>query len=115
LVVLEPVALGARAVGGGIWVAANEPVEGAVWCPPSRLDADWDAVATIDAARALLGPGYDDERAAAVDALGAYLEELAELRRAGAPPPSTPWCELDAETRARLLAAHGVAAPWSSG
>jgi hypothetical protein len=115
LIVLEPLRLGVRRVGGGVWVAPNRPIEPdlVVWCPAATLDAGWDAVATPEQARALLGPGHDDARAAAVDGLAAYLEELAELRRAGAPAPATPWCELDAATRARRLAEHGVAPRWS--
>jgi hypothetical protein len=115
LVVIEPLRLGPRWTAPGVYAAANGAVDTdlVVWCPATRLDAGWDAVATPAEARALLGPGHDDERRAAADDLAAYLEELGELRRAGAPPPTVPWCETDADTRARTLAAAGVRPRWS--
>jgi hypothetical protein len=115
LVVLEPLRLGPVVAGAGIFVAGNARVdpEAVVWTPAAGLAADWDAVGTIAAARALLGPAYDDERSRAVDALAAYLEELDLLARAGAPTPGRPWCELDDATRARVLAEHGVTGRWT--
>jgi hypothetical protein len=113
LAVLEPLALGAAPARPGVWAADNTAVDAVVWIPPRLVAAGaapWDAVATADAAAAVLGPGWDDERAAAVADLSDYLEELAELRAAGAPPPARPWCETGATERAQVLAVHGVRA-----
>src|SRR5262249_42063346 len=108
---LEPLALGVT-VAGAVYAGANRATE-AIWCPAARLDAGWDEVATLADARALLGPDADAERHAAADALAAYLEELGELRRAGAPPPLRPWCELDEVTRRGVLAEHGITGRWT--
>jgi len=117
LAILEPLALGAAPAGtlGAARVHAAENAEVApdtvVWIPPRLVaagSAPWDAVATAAQARQALGHQWEDERALAVAALSAYLEELADLERAGAPVPRRPWCELDAAERARVLAEHGV-------
>jgi hypothetical protein len=96
-----------QAEGGGLAPAAAAP---AIWVPPSRvegaralLDGAGDVV---EAARRI--DAAEDERLATLDALGAYVEELAGLAAAGAPPPPGPWCDVAPDERRRLLAAHGV-------
>ncbi|HLA76786.1 MAG TPA: hypothetical protein VJU18_04300 [Vicinamibacteria bacterium] len=60
-----------------------------VWAPPSALssDLDWDSVRTEAEARALLGGGWDGERAEAEWRLRAHLEERSagSKRKRGAP------------------------------
>jgi len=117
LAVLEPLALGAARHGtlGGAHVYAADNVDvdpdGVVWIPPRLVAAGaapWDEIATAAQAQQALGPGWLDERAAVVEALSTYLEELAELAASGAAPPARPWCEMDAAERARILAERGV-------
>jgi hypothetical protein len=118
LALLEPLRLSPAVVEQAFAAAARADVdeERVVWIPPSRIAAGgepWDAVATRADARALLGPGWEDERARLVDELAGYLEEMAELARAGAPAPGVPWCEIPATERARLLAEHGLRGRWT--
>ena len=104
---------GGEVRAGGAWAAAAQPVdeEIVVWVPPALLaagGAPWDGVATRAEARAVLGPGWDAERARVLDELSAYLEEMSELARAGAPPPGRPWCEVPPAERSRILHEHGL-------
>ena len=118
LAVLEPLALGAArhgtlGAGAHVYTAENADVdpERVVWIPPRLVAAGadpWDEIATAAEAQQALGPGWLDERAAVVDTLSSYLEELAELAASGAAPLARPWCETDAAERARILAEHGV-------
>ena len=63
---------------------------------------------------ALLGPqAWEDARERAVEHLGAYLEELSVLERAGAAGPSLPWMDVPAAERRRVLAEYGVTPRWT--
>lgn len=81
LVLLEP--LRAHPVATeepGVYLGRNlalEKLGPVVWAPPSALARalDWDAVGTEAEARALLGPGWDGERADVESRLRAHLEE----------------------------------------
>lgn len=99
------------------WVAldrALDPDEIA-WIPPSRVRdrLGLDRVHSAAEARRRFGAGYDDERARAADQLSVYLEELSELRRAGAPGPKRHWCVVPSAERRRLLARHAVRPLWT--
>jgi hypothetical protein len=99
------------------WVAldrALDPDEIA-WIPPSHVRARLalDRVRSAAEARRRLGAGYADERARTLERLSAYLEELSELRRAGAPGPKRHWCSVPAAERRALLARTGVKARWT--
>jgi hypothetical protein len=79
LAILDASALAPTPVGDGVWVARPAPVddEVVIWIPPSRIaegGAPWAGVSTATRARALLGPGYDDEKVDVLLALCAYLE-----------------------------------------
>jgi hypothetical protein len=89
--------------------------DGALWVPPSALAAPvpWHRMREPDQARRRLGHGYVGERDAVREALGAYLEELSTLARAGATDPGRPWCELPAAERRRLLDRLGVRSRWT--
>lgn len=100
------------------WVALNRELEDAealVWVPPSqtRRPLPWDRLRGSAQARRAMGPGYDDERERVQERLAAYLEELSELRRAGAPGPSRHWCEVPAAARRRLLRRYGLRPRWT--
>jgi len=117
LAVFEAERLGLTEIDEHTWVAAAQPVdpERVIWLPPSRVDtgrALLETVTSREEADRILGP-TDDERAEVLDELGAYLEELTALERAGAPPPGGAWCEIDAEERRRRLRKHGVDGRWS--
>lgn len=118
--VLEPLRLSPCATRDrGIYVGANRPLddpEALVWVPPSAVGRaiGWDRIRVAADAVARFGPQYAEERAALFDRLSAYLEELSELRRAGAPGPPGPWCDLGARERRRLLEQHGVRPRWTA-
>jgi hypothetical protein len=119
LAVLAPLALGAARVADGLFAAVNCDVdpEAVIWIPPRLVaagPAPWEAVASARDAEQALGESWHEERALAVSALSSYLEELDLLSRAGAPPLPHPWCELDDETRRRMLAVHGVTPRWTA-
>lgn len=102
----------------GLLLALNRPLPACgplVWVPPSRLllPLPWDALADPREARALMGPGWDEERREAHAALGAYLEEMGELERRGAPGPRTPWCEVPEHERRSMLERWGVRGRWT--
>jgi len=94
------------------WVALDQGVDPdeIAWIPPSRAHAALalDRVRTAAEARHRLGVGYADERSRTEERLSAYLEELSELRRAGAPGPRHHWCAVPARERRALLARHGL-------
>lgn len=99
------------------WVAldrALDPDE-VVWVPPSRVRAPdgLEHARGASQARRLFGAGYAGERARIEERLAAYLEELGELRRAGAPGPRRHWCAVPERVRQRLLVRHGVAPRWT--
>lgn len=99
------------------WVAldrALDPDEVA-WIPPSQARARLalDRAASAARLRRRFGAGYADERARVQDRLSAYLEELSELRRQGAPGPRRHWCSVPAAERRALLARFGVQSRWT--
>jgi hypothetical protein len=119
LAVLAAERLGLDTVDAHTFLAAAQPVgdEQLVWLPPSRLEVGRALLAgarTREEASRLLGD-TDDERADVLAELGAYLEELTALERAGAPPPGRAWCDVEAEERRRRLAEHGIHGRWSVG
>jgi hypothetical protein len=99
------------------WVALDRAVDPdqVAWIPPSRARAPLalDRVRTRAEAVRRLGAGYRDERSRVDDRLAAYLEELQELRRAGAPGPKRHWCAVPAADRRALLARYGVKSRWT--
>jgi hypothetical protein len=99
------------------WVALDrvpEP-ESVVWTPPSlvRAGIDFDRLRSVTDALRRFGPRYADERRRVEDRLSDYLEELSELRRAGAPGPSRPWCSVPLRERRALLSRYGLEPRWS--
>lgn len=86
-----------------------------VWVPPSRVRTavGWDRLRTAADARRRLGSAYEDEQARVEERLSAYLEELSELRRAGAPGPARPWLTVAARSRRELLDSYGVRPRWT--
>jgi hypothetical protein len=120
LAVLAPLRFQVGAHGPGVWLGANEalgPVEreSVVWVPPSAFAGaiPWGSIGSAAAARPFLPPDLASERHRAIDALCRYLEELDGLRRAGAPGPGLPWCQVPRAERLRLLADHGLRAVWT--
>ena len=99
------------------WVALNRaPEDGSVaWMAPSlvRSGLDLDRVRTAEDAQRRFGPRAEDERRVVADRLHAYLEEMQELRRAGAPGPLRHWCSVPAAERRAVLDRHGVAPRWT--
>jgi hypothetical protein len=112
LAVIEPLRLRpVRAVdaeGVPAWLARDRAVQegtDVAWIPEPLLHApfDWDALRDAAQVRDHLGARYDEERRRVQDTLAAYVEELAELARAGLPAPAQPWHEIPAAERRRLL------------
>jgi hypothetical protein len=96
------------------YLGANLPLRGlpgVVWVPPSLVGKrlPWDRLR-----RAEELPRADAERARVLEALHRYLEELAELRRAGAPGTERPWCATPARARRALLERYGVRPAWTA-
>jgi hypothetical protein len=120
IAVLEPLRLEPCVLPGrkGHYLAANRPLgplDTAVWTPPSAVAAglSFDRIRTREQALRRFGRHYEDERQATLDALGAYLEELSALARAGVPSPFGPWCAVPRQERRRLLSKHRVEARWT--
>lgn len=99
------------------WIALDRAVDPGeiAWVPPSlvRTPISFDRVRTAEDARRLFGKAVEDERRRVADRLSAYLEELSELRRRGAPGPTRHWCTVAARERRLLLARHGVRPRWT--
>jgi hypothetical protein len=100
------------------WVGLNRArpdLDLLVWVPTGRVRASvpWDRLRTAAQARRVLGPGYDEQARLCEDRLHAYLEELSDLRRAGAPGPSRHWCEEKARDRRALLRRYGLRPRWT--
>lgn len=116
--VVQPLALGiVKSDQRGIYLAPNvAPSRDLVlWAPPRALKAGfgWDRIADGAQLTRKLGKHLNDERARTLDALGGYLEELAELQKSGAPAPKRPWSELPVTSRRKLLAEAGVQSRWT--
>jgi hypothetical protein len=120
--VMEPLRLrpvrATDAEGFEAWLGRDGVVregEDVVWVPAGMLDAryDWDGLADPQQVRDHLGGRYDDERRRVQDTLGAYVEELSGLARAGVAPPATAWHELSKAARRRMLASAGLAPRFS--
>ncbi|GMV40335.1 MAG: hypothetical protein AMXMBFR64_20510 [Myxococcales bacterium] len=99
-------------------LALNRPTErcgSTVWVPPSRLHAPlpWDSLQDPREARALMEPGWEEERREVHASLGAYLEEMGELQLRGAPGPHKAWCEVPREERRELLSRFGAKGRWT--
>jgi hypothetical protein len=98
------------------WVALDRavPPEELAWVPPSRVrGVSFDRVRSAAEARRRFGPSYEDERLRAADRLSAYVEELSEMRRAGAPGPVRHWCSVPVRERRALLAEYGLRPRWT--
>lgn len=122
IAVVEPLSLSpCRAVdpdGNDAWLGRDRAVregEQVVWVPPLLVGRpfDWDHLARAEQVRDHVGAAYDAARERVVDSLAAYLEELAELAKAGAPDPGRPWHDLTPDERRRVLAGCGVAPRWT--
>lgn len=119
--VLEPLRLfPCRTNREGLFLAVNRRIEDeetVLWVPPSAVRAPiaWNRLRNRDEALARLGRGYAEEKERVLVELNAYLEELSEMKRAGAPGPARPWCDLTAAERRRLLAENGVRPRWTRG
>lgn len=113
LAVLDARPLHLVRVGDGSWVGTEAPV-GSVWVPPAAF-----GVPFADEAAVRAFPGYDGHLSATVDALGAYLEELSLLEKAGVPSPvatcgvTGAWCAVPEDDRRRILADAGIAGRWT--
>lgn len=118
LAVLQPLRLQPVATRrNGVFLAPNAPIPGdahVVWVPASRVAAAiaWDRVRTDADASRRFGRGYSDERARALDALSAYLEEISALQRAGA-ALERPWLAHSSRERRSLLDRLGVRGTWT--
>jgi len=118
--VLEPLRFDAcRTERRGIYLAVNRPIGDpglALWIPPGRVGAELglDAVAAGSTVPPALRRACDRARPRVRDRLEAYIEEMADLERAGAAPPGLPWCDVPAARRHRVLADHGVRPRWTS-
>jgi hypothetical protein len=99
------------------WVAIDRVLDAdeIAWIPPSRVRTRLalDRVRSAREALRRLGPGYEEERERTAQRLAAYLEELSELRRSGAPGPKRHWCSVPAAERRALLARHGLRPRWT--
>lgn len=99
------------------WIALDRAVapEETAWVPPSlvRSGVSLDRARTAGEAARRFGRGYESERRRVEEQLSAYLEELSELRRAGAPGPRRHWCAVPARERRVLLARHGLRPRWT--
>jgi hypothetical protein len=99
------------------WVGLERPVgaDGVAWLPPSlvRRAVNLDRVCSAREARRRFGKRYEEERSAVEERLAAYLEELQELRRAGAPGPARHWCAVPARERRATLLSHGLTPRWT--
>jgi hypothetical protein len=113
LAVLDPRPLSLVRAGDGSWVGTGISVA-SVWLPPPAFGVPF---ADEGAVRAF--PGYDALLSGAVDALGAYLEEMALLEKAGVPSPvgscgvTGAWCAVPEAERRRILADAGFAGRWT--
>jgi hypothetical protein len=98
------------------WIALDRAVaaEELAWVPPSALRGlSFDRVRTASEALRRFGHAYEGERRRTEERLSAYLEELSELARTGAPGPPRHWCTLPERERRLVLARHGVRARWT--
>jgi hypothetical protein len=118
--VLQPLRLSpCAAAEKGTYLGANPPargLEGLAWVAPSLLSArvPWDRLRTARDLLRHIGSGPDAERGRVLEQLDRYLEELAQLRRAGAPGLEKPWCELPASARRELLDRYGIQQAWTA-
>jgi hypothetical protein len=116
--VLEPLRLSPLAARPkGLYLGANLPLRrlpGIVWIPPSLGAARirWDRLRSVD--EVLGRAGYAREQASVLERVNRYLEELDALRRAGAPRPRKPWCNLPESARRAALRRHGVRPSWTA-
>jgi hypothetical protein len=98
------------------WIALDRTVDGdeLVWVPPSRLRGlSFDRIRSADEARRRFGRAYEDERQRVEHSLSSYLEELSELRRAGARGSDRHWCTVPLRERRALIARHGLRPLWT--
>lgn len=111
---LAPDAAGGPDAYLGLNAALGEG-EGAVWVPPSAFGrrVAWDRLLTADEVRRRLGRDLAKERGAVRDALGAYLEEMDQLSRAGLPPLPKAWHDVGRARRRSLLASCGAVGRWT--
>jgi hypothetical protein len=117
--VLEPLRLQPCATRRrGVYLGVNRRLRAGiavVWLPPSALGAaiPWDRIRNAEQAERRFGRGYADERARVADALGAYLEEIDSLARAGVPQPRGAWYAQSRRERVARLRAAGLAPRWT--
>jgi hypothetical protein len=94
------------------WLGENRaptPADALVWLPPGAIKSGLNLDRLAQPEQVIKRcRDYAGDRARVTDRLGAYLEELGALQRAGAAPPDKPWCTLPAATRRKLLASHAI-------
>jgi len=99
------------------WIAVDRAIasDEIAWVPPSlvRASVSLDRARTAREADRRFGREYEDERRRVEESLSGYLEELSELRRAGAPGPRRHWCTVPARERRELLARYGLRPRWT--
>ena len=117
--VLEPLRFDAcRTSRRGIYLGVNRPIGDpalALWIPPGLLDRrpSLNGLGAGGSVPAALRRAGDRERQRVLDRLEAYIEEMANLERAGAAPPGRPWCDVAAVDRRRLLSQCGLQPRWT--
>ena len=116
-VVLRPLELQVVQAGRDAFLGQNAALgsDDVCWAPPSALERGmkWDAFAHVRDVHEALGPKLASERARVAEALGGYLEELAQLSRAGVPMQQRPWSELTPKKRLAQLAEAGIRGRWT--
>jgi len=117
--VLEPLRLAACATRRkGVYLGVNRSLRRAVpvvWVPPSAVRAPiaWDRIRGVEQAERRFGRDYAEEKQRTLEALGAYLEEVDAVARAGGPAADRAWLALGRKQRLALLAEAGVTPRWS--
>jgi len=118
---LEPLRLAPCATRRrGVYLGVNRSLRRAVpiaWVPPSAIRSriPWDRIRRVEEAERRYGRGYPDERARALEALGAYLEEIDALERFGALPSDRAWLAVGRRERLARLADAGLTPRWTRG
>lgn len=116
--ILEPLRLNPCQLDHGSYLAASElppDPDLHLWVPPDSIfnGPNWDRMANSATVLEAIGTAYESARQSALTSLAAYLEELSALKKAGAPGPDKPWCELSRRRRRDILKRSGVTPLWT--